>query len=199
MSGSKLTAFLAAGLIAFSGISLAVPSEAFSVAAAEANGFTYTAENGKAVITGCSKPSGTLTIPSSVGGNTVTAVGEKAFAGCSEIEKLIIPDGVTAVENGAFSNCTSLKSVEIGSGLSSIGIYAFGACSELSQISVSSGNKSFSSKQNMLLSKDGKYLIQYAGSSSAVSLPSIEGISAGAFFGRCDVGWHNSMPLRTVS
>lgn len=187
MRSSKLTAFLAAGLIAFSGVSVTASYEAFSVAAAEANGFTYTAENGEAVITGCNKPSGTLTIPSSVNGNTVTAVGEKAFAGCSEIEKLIIPDSVSSVENGAFSNCTSLKSVEIGSGLSRIGLYAFGACSELSQISVSSGNSRFSSKQNMLLSKDGKYLIQYAGSSSAVSLPNIEGICEGAFFGRCDI------------
>lgn len=211
MRCAKFTAFLVAGLIAFSGASQFSASKADFAAAADTQyKFEYQTVNNEITISKCTGNSDELVIPSTLNGHNVTAIddgafenlcnltrltipstvktiGEKAFQGCSKLEKLTIPNSVVSIGNGAFLNCSSLKSVEIGTGLKSVGIYAFGACPELSEITVSTANQSFASEQNMLLSKDKKTLVQYAGSSSSAVMPSVESVSAGAFFGRTDI------------
>ncbi|MBQ7054710.1 MAG: leucine-rich repeat protein, partial [Oscillospiraceae bacterium] len=37
------------------------------------------------------------------------AIGEKAFAGCTALEKIYIPSSVTRIGESAFKDCTSLK------------------------------------------------------------------------------------------
>jgi len=40
-------------------------------------------------------------------------IGEEAFAGCGELEELVIPDGVVTLKDNAFAGCTSLNSIGI--------------------------------------------------------------------------------------
>ena len=53
--------------------------------------------------------------------NSVTSIGRSAFSGCSGLISISIPSGVTKIEDGTFYNCTSLTSVNLPSGLDSIG------------------------------------------------------------------------------
>lgn len=64
-----------------------------------------------------------LTIPSSIGGVTVTAIGDHAFSNIV-LDSIVIPDTVETIDQYAFSN-TGADSVVIGANVKSIGDYAF--------------------------------------------------------------------------
>lgn len=102
---------------------------------AETDGdFTYTLENGKATVTAYSGSAAALTVPSSLGGCPVTAIGEFAFAGCFELTSVTLPEGVTAVEEGAFFECDGLTSVSLPDSLTRLAGGAFSGCGGLEAI-----------------------------------------------------------------
>ena len=55
---------------------------------------------------------------------TVTAIGDRAFFNCQNIDSLVIPDTVTSIGEYAFSY-TTLRTVTLGNGLVSTGVHAF--------------------------------------------------------------------------
>ncbi len=60
--------------------------------------FTYTVTDGAATITGFSSYyKGDVTVPEALGGYTVKTIGEHAFAGCSEITAVHLPETVTLI------------------------------------------------------------------------------------------------------
>ena len=63
--------------------------------------------------------------------NTVTAIGDNSFYGCSGLASISIPDSVTTIGSSAFYNCSGLTSVTIGNSVQSIGNYAFQGCTSL--------------------------------------------------------------------
>ena len=66
-------------------------------------------------ITGCDKKaSGELIIPANIEGKTVTSIGDKAFAFCTNLTSITIPDGVTNIKDGAFYGCKILTTIEVG-------------------------------------------------------------------------------------
>ena len=82
------------------------------------------------------EPTGTVTIPSTLGGKPVTSIGSSAFSGCSGMTSVTIPFGVTSIGSHAFYSCLGLTSVTIPSGVTSIGEYAFWCCSGLTSVTI---------------------------------------------------------------
>ena len=74
-----------------------------------------------------------VTIP-----NTVTSIGNCAFACCTSLTSVSIPSSVTYIDNEAFNECTSLVSVTIPDGVTSIEGHTFGNCTSLTSISIPS-------------------------------------------------------------
>ncbi len=99
--------------------------------------YTYTVENGSATITDVDVSiSGDVTIPSTLGGYTVTSIGYKSFEDLFTLTGVIIPDSVTSICDWAFQNCNSLASVTIGNGVNSIGFGAFHNCESIVNITI---------------------------------------------------------------
>lgn len=72
---------------------------------------------------------GSYTIP-----NSVSSIGNMAFADCYLMTSTIIPNSVTAIGLGAFGYCLSLTNVTIGSGVTYIDSYAFEYCNSLTAL-----------------------------------------------------------------
>ena len=65
-----------------------------------------------------------------------TTITEEMFAGCKDIETVIIYGNPDKIEDRAFAGCSSLKNIEIPESCKSIGEYAFANCTSLATISV---------------------------------------------------------------
>lgn len=103
-------------------------------------------------------------VPDSIDGHKVTVIGKEAFwHSMVPITSVILPDTITTIEDSVFWDCTELESVTIPRSVVSIGKDVFGKTSgkdsKLSQIFVDPENKSYSSKNGMLLDKTGKRLV----------------------------------------
>ena len=66
----------------------------------------------------------------------VTSIGEYAFAHCTSLTEVTIPDSVTTIESCAFFGCSALYHVTFGKGLTSIGSSAFGICYSLDNVTI---------------------------------------------------------------
>ena len=70
---------------------------------------------------------------------TVTSIGNGAFAGCISLNSCNIPSGVTVISDYCFDGCTRLHGVVLPAGLKSIGSWAFSSCSSLDKIEFPDG------------------------------------------------------------
>ena len=118
--------------------------------------------------------------------NGVTSLGEGAFEECEKLGSAVLSDKIAVIPSGAFGYCESLTSVELPKGLTEIGedafnfcenlaavnlpkdvnkigVGAFAGCSALTKITVDGENKSFTSIDGALFSKDRKTLIACPG------------------------------------
>ena len=99
--------------------------------------FTFAVVDGNAVITGSSDPlSGAVMLPDELSGLKVTAIGDEAFKGCSDVTAFFIPESVTSIGSYAFENCTSLANATLPDSLTEIGDGAFFNCSSLLSVTV---------------------------------------------------------------
>lgn len=64
--------------------------------------------------------------------NTVTAIGNGAFYGCSGLTSVTIPGSVSTIGNKAFYDCSGLTSISIPNTVTSIGNHVLSGCSGLS-------------------------------------------------------------------
>ena len=142
-------------------------------ASAETSGiYTYLVSNGEATITDCdTSVSGSISIPSTLGGYPVTSIGDWAFDNCTELTSITIPDSVTSIGNSTFSGCHRLTSVTIPDSVTSIGDYAFYDCTGLQNV-LYKGTEQQKSKITIIVSNDpllktvwhynyGKYTVNY--------------------------------------
>ena len=69
-------------------------------------------------------------------GNSVTEIGDYAFYSCASLTSVIIGDSVTSIGDYAFAYCTSLTSVTIGDSVTMIRDYAFYGCTSLTSVTI---------------------------------------------------------------
>ena len=68
--------------------------------------------------------------------NSITSIGFDAFIGCEDLISIVIPSSVTDIESNAFRYCGNLTSVSIPSSVTSIGEGAFAYCDNLTSITI---------------------------------------------------------------
>ena len=108
-----------------------------AAAAAETAGdFEYELVDGLATVTGYTGTESALTVPASLNGSPVTAIGELAFAGCYGLVSVTLPEGITDIGDSAFFNCDSLTSVSLPDSLVRLSADAFQGCTALEAITL---------------------------------------------------------------
>ncbi len=68
--------------------------------------------------------------------NSVTSIGDCAFAYCRGLTSVEIPNSVTSIGGYAFRGCSGLTSVEIPNSVTSLGECAFYSCSSLTSVEI---------------------------------------------------------------
>ena len=66
--------------------------------------------------------------------NSVTSIGESAFSNCSGLTNVVIPNSVTSIGGHSFSSCSGLTSIDIPNSVTSIGEFAFYMCGKLTSV-----------------------------------------------------------------
>ena len=85
------------------------------------------------------QPSGAVIIPAKVKWKgteyAVTAIGDRAFSGCSKMQLVVMPETVREIGAYAFYGCSGMKGkVSIGANVVRIGASAFYGCSALTEV-----------------------------------------------------------------
>ena len=105
--------------------------------------------------------------------DSVTSIGNLAFAYCSSLTSIEIPDSVTSIGGDAFSGCSSLASITIPNSVTSIGSYAFAGCYSLASIIIPDSVTSI-----------GSYAFAWCESLTSITIPdSVTSIANYAFEG----------------
>jgi len=104
--------------------------------------------------------------------DTVTEIGEYAFAECEYLQEIDIPDGVNTIKEGVFRYCSNLERIVLPEGIDAIGEEAFFGCNVLEKIILPNSLKSI-----------GRDAFRYCGALEMVELPdSIKLIGENAFW-----------------
>ncbi len=121
---------------------------------------TYEIVDGEAIITDCDNTAtGSIEIPSTLGGYPVTTIGEFAFAHLTNPLSVNTGNGVTTISDAAFLGCTGLEQIALGHSVSSIGTLAFEACDNLQSFVVSDNNTNYSCIDGILFNKNATVLV----------------------------------------
>lgn len=92
--------------------------------------------NDTLTIVGYTGPGGSVSLPSNIGGRSVSIIGEEAFIGNASLTRVIIPDGIATIDDNAFYGCTGMVYVGIGNDVRNIGFCAFQRCTALTNVSI---------------------------------------------------------------
>ena len=88
--------------------------------------WTYTLdEENHATITGYNGSAGTILVPATIDGYTVTAIGSNAFKNKTTLRTVTVSDTIVTVGNSAFDGCTNLVIIDLPDSVTDIGHYAF--------------------------------------------------------------------------
>lgn len=90
--------------------------------------------NGRSAIS--TNTTGSLTIPTTLGGKPVTSIGAYAFSGCSGLTGVTIPDGVMSIGKNAFARCRGLTSMTIPDSVTNVTAGAFSSCPNISSLTI---------------------------------------------------------------
>lgn len=68
--------------------------------------------------------------------DSVTSIGQFAFAGCKDLTTVSIPNSVKSIGSSAFFECTGIKTVDIPNSVTSIGSSAFAGCKSITSVRI---------------------------------------------------------------
>ncbi|MGN1348611.1 MAG: leucine-rich repeat domain-containing protein, partial [Acutalibacteraceae bacterium] len=91
----------------------------------DSNSYEYAVSDGTATLIRSLVSSDDVVIPDTLGGYTVTSIGDGAFQSWTDLKSVTIPDSVTSIGECAFDSCESLTSITIPDSVTSIGEGAF--------------------------------------------------------------------------
>lgn len=152
-------------------------------------------------------PTGSISIPSILGGAKVTSIGKEAFKGCCKLTSMTMPGNVINIGNAAFYDCSNMIAVKLPHGLvniganafmqcrklapvtipvsvTNIGEAAFAYCLEMKHIDVEVGNRAFTSIDGVVYTKDRAELVVCPSGVTSVAIPdSVVKIRSGSFTG----------------
>ncbi len=150
--------------------------------------YTYTVENKEATIIAVNKENmiGDISIPETLGGYPVVAIGNLVFLDCGNLFSVVIPDTVRTINTQAFYRC-GIKEITIPASVTTIGETVFQFCDNLKKINVDENNTKYSSDESgVLFNKDKTELIRFSSGSELTeyTVPdSVTHIYFNAFFG----------------
>ncbi len=170
------------------------PVESSTTQPREQSDFSYTESGSTVTITGYSGDGINITVPETLNGkkvvaigenaffnskiisiklpSTVTTVGKNAFHSCESLQVINLPIGVTTIGNDAFRGCTALSSVSLPSGLTKIGDQAFYKCTSLKSLALPS-----------TLTSVGNWAFAYCSSLANITIPrSVTFVGASVFY-----------------
>lgn len=147
-----------------------------------------------------------ITVPKTYAGKSVVAIGDGAFSGCTQMERIVLPESIQLIGKNAFSNCKKLLDVKIPSGvkviednafmgceylcyiylpdtLESLGNSAFASCPRIKEIHIDSANTVYNVKDNCLIETESKTLVLGCQDSIIPDDGSVTSIGYGAFYG----------------
>lgn len=105
--------------------------------------------------------------------NDIVFIGNNAFECCRRLSMITIPNSVTAIDSKAFYECSGLQEIRIPDSVATIGSYAFFGCSRLASAVLPSG-----------LTQINTSMFEECSSLSAVDIPEgVERIGENAFCG----------------
>lgn len=164
-----------------------IPAGLFTVSAEQSGDYTYTVINSKAKITDYTGSGTVITIPDSLGGYPVTAIGIYAFSYCNTLTSVTVPDSVIEIQNYAFYQSAKITTISLGAGVNILGYSVFARCYKLTQINAAGTNNAYSSSGGVLFNKTGETLVQYPpGKTGSYTMPvGVTSIAANAFYD-CD-------------
>ena len=182
-------------------ILLSLPAKALA-ASFTIGSLTYTTlSDGSVEVKAANKAISEVVIPAAVtyGGveYVVTSLGENAFAGCSSLTSIAIPNSVTSIKKNAFQSCSSLTSITIPNSVTSIKEYAFQHCSSLTSIVIPSSITEISERTFLACSSltsitipnsvtsIKKYAFQSCSSLTSISIPNSVTSIEGCAFAYC--------------
>ncbi|MBE6800011.1 MAG: leucine-rich repeat domain-containing protein [Ruminococcaceae bacterium] len=103
--------------------------------------------------------------------STLATIGYEAFAGCTALEEIKIPETLSDIGDFAFAN-TKFKEIEFGKNINAVGANSFVGNTTLETINVVDNNKEFSSIDGVLYNKKGSVLVTFpAGKTGTYELP----------------------------
>ena len=98
-------------------------------------------EDGGYTVTACDKAAVSVTVPETVDGIPITAIGDGAFEDCVRLCEIFLPEagelafldnmGLTKIGEYAFSGCKSLKRIELPESIGTVGRGAFHGCTAM--------------------------------------------------------------------
>ena len=160
--------------------------------------YDYKISNGEATITGVRKPLyGEVTLPTHLGGVSVTTIAQEAFIILTENEfgdgwsstpcyftSVTIPDGVKTIEWRAFDYCPYIETLHISKTVTNISPWAFRGCDWFGKpfnIFIDSKNPKYHAEGNCIIETKSKKLIHGFSSSIIPSDGSVTTIGYMAF------------------
>lgn len=153
-------------------LALAASPGRAQTAGATPDGYGYSDTAGQVTITGYTGSGGALTIPSTIGGDPVTAIGQSAFSGNLNITSVTLPSSITSVAVLAFYGCPQLTTFTFPASVTSIGEDAVAGCTSLTSILVGAGNPNYRSDGIALFDSGMTQILSYpCGRSGSYTIP----------------------------